>query len=200
MILLIDNYDSFTYNLYQLIAGVAAKFDSKASIKVVRNDKITIPDIEKLAPSHIFISPGPGKPSDAGVSIAAIKAFKGVFPIFGVCLGHQAIWEAYGGTVGYAKKLCHGKQSAITITGDSVLFKGFPEHFPAARYHSLSAQNEALPGLRSLLVTAVSDDGEIMAIEDKAGGVYGVQFHPESVLTPAGGDIIKNFLEGTHHE
>jgi anthranilate synthase component 2 len=188
MILLIDNYDSFTYNLYQLMA----RFNP--DIVTVRNDKITLPDIEKLSPSHIFISPGPGKPSDAGICEAVIKHFCGKIPIFGVCLGHQAIWESYGGEVGYAKTLMHGKQSEITVTADSVLFRGMESRFPAARYHSLAGKNTTPSGLT---VTAVSDDNEIMAAEDSENKVYGVQFHPESVLTPQGGHIIKNFLEVT---
>jgi anthranilate synthase component 2 len=186
MILLIDNYDSFTYNLYQLIGAV------NPDIMTVRNDKITLSEIERLSPSHIVISPGPGRPRDAGICEAVIKHFRGKIPILGVCLGHQAICEAYGGTVGYAKKLMHGKQSEINVTDNSSLFRGMGSSFKAARYHSLAAQSPLPPELR---ITAVSDDGEIMAVEDKTNGVFGLQFHPESILTPNGNTIIKHFLE-----
>ncbi|MDR0974375.1 MAG: aminodeoxychorismate/anthranilate synthase component II [Ruminococcus sp.] len=189
MILLIDNYDSFTYNLYQLIG------EQSPEIKTVRNDKITLGVISQISPSHIIISPGPGKPADAGICEEVIKHFRGKIPILGVCLGHQAIVEAYGGTVTYAKKLMHGKQSDIDICGDSVLFRGINEKIKVARYHSLSASRTDFP--KDLEITAVSDDNEIMAVEDNINHIYGVQFHPESILTPAGKIIIKNFLEVT---
>jgi anthranilate synthase component 2 len=187
MIVLIDNYDSFTYNLYQLAAEIMP------DIQVFRNDKITIEQIEKLHPTHIIISPGPGKPHDAGISEAVIENFRGRIPILGVCLGHQAIWEIYGGTVGYAKTLIHGKPSDIAVIAESVLFSGMGNSFPAARYHSLAASGT----VPELAITAVSDDGEIMAVEDSKNGVFGVQFHPESVMTPTGNIILKNFLEVT---
>jgi anthranilate synthase component 2 len=188
MILLIDNYDSFTYNLYQLIAV------QNPDIKVVRNDKITIPEIEALAPTHIVISPGPGRPDDAGITEMLIKTFRGKIPIFGVCLGHQAIWEACGGVVGHAKFLVHGKESVIKVTAPGTLFRDMGTTFTAARYHSLAAIS-AIPD--GLVITACSEDDEIMAIEDRENKLFGVQFHPESVMTPAGGTIIKNFLEVT---
>jgi anthranilate synthase component 2 len=185
MLLLIDNYDSFTFNLYQLLGEI------NPDIKTARNDKITLSEISALSPSHIIISPGPGKPSDAGICEDVIRSFRGKIPILGVCLGHQAIVEAFGGTVGYAKKLTHGKQSDIRVTGETTLFRGLGETFPAARYHSLAATK--IP--ENLTVTTVSDDGEIMAVEDTVNHIYGVQFHPESILTPAGKIILKNFTE-----
>ena len=139
MIILIDNYDSFSYNLYQLIGSI------NPDIKVIRNDEYTVEEIEKMQPSHIFFSPGPGKPKDAGMCEEAIAYFKGKVPILGVCLGHQAICEAFGGTVSYAKELMHGKQKEIHQTGENQLFQGLPETFPAARYHSLAALKEELP-------------------------------------------------------
>ncbi|MDR0986229.1 MAG: aminodeoxychorismate/anthranilate synthase component II [Ruminococcus sp.] len=190
MILLIDNYDSFTYNLFQLLGELCP------DIKTARNDKITLAEIETLSPSHIIISPGPGKPSDAGICEDLIKHFCGRLPILGVCLGHQAIVEAAGGTVTYAKKLMHGKQSDIRVTGKSKLFEGLGNNFKAARYHSLAA--EKIPD--SLTVTAVSEDSEVMAVEDFVNHVYGVQFHPESILTPSGNIILKNFLEVNQNE
>jgi anthranilate synthase component 2 len=187
MILLIDNYDSFTYNLYQALGEV------NPNIMTVRNDKITLDEIVKLAPSHIIISPGPGKPRDAGIIEDVIKTFRGKIPILGVCLGLQAIVESYGGTVSYAKTLMHGKQSKMEIVAESPIFKGLENPFKAARYHSLSAKKENFP--KTLTVTAISEDGEIMAVEDTKNRVYGVQFHPESILTPAGNIILKNFSE-----
>ncbi|MDR0943008.1 MAG: aminodeoxychorismate/anthranilate synthase component II [Ruminococcus sp.] len=187
MILLIDNYDSFTYNLYQALGAV------NPDIMTVRNDKITLDEIEKLAPSHIVISPGPGRPKEAGIIEDVIKTFRGKIPILGVCLGLQAIVESYGGEIDYAKSIMHGKQSEIEIIADSTIFKGIDNHFKAARYHSLSARKDKLPA--NLEITAMSSDGEIMAIEDKKNRVYGLQFHPESVLTPTGEITIKNFLE-----
>lgn len=187
MILLIDNYDSFSYNLYQLIGSV------NPDIQVVRNDEITLADIEKMKPEAIVLSPGPGKPADAGICISVIKEFAGKIPILGVCLGHQSICEAFGGVVSYAKELKHGKQDEMIRTCDSVLLNGLPEKFSAARYHSLSAKEETLPP--ELIITAKSEDGEIMAVEHKEYPVYGVQFHPESVMTPDGRKMIENFLE-----
>ena len=187
MILLIDNYDSFSYNLYQLIGSI----DPES--RVVRNDTITIDEIRTLKPKALILSPGPGRPKDAGICEEAIRELKGEIPIFGVCLGHQAICEDFGCTVGYAKELMHGKSSQVRKSPDSLLFKGLPERFQAARYHSLSASADTLPP--ELKVTAITDDGEVMAVEHSLYPVYGVQFHPESVMTPDGKLILKNFLE-----
>ena len=187
MILLIDNYDSFSYNLYQLIGSV------EPDIKVIRNDAHTIEEIEAMKPEAIILSPGPGKPEDAGVCIEVIKYFTGKLPIFGVCLGHQAICEAFGGTVSYAKELMHGKQSKVYQGGISSLFRGLGPEFKAARYHSLAARAEEFP--EALKVTAESDDGAIMALEHREYPVFGVQFHPESVMTPDGKKMIENFME-----
>ncbi len=192
MILLIDNYDSFSYNLYQVIGAV------QPNIKIARNDELTIDEIIKLAPEHIVISPGPGKPSEAGICVEAVKQLYACFPILGICLGHQAIFEAFGGTVSYAKELMHGKSSLITIDNENALFKGLPSEIQAARYHSLAGIKSTLPD--TLKITAQtspsenSEDGEIMAVCHKEYPVYGVQFHPESILTPNGKTIIENFL------
>ena len=187
MIVLIDNYDSFSYNLYQLIGSV------EPDVKVVRNDAYTVEEIEAMKPEAIILSPGPGKPSDAGICIEAIRYFAGKVPVFGVCLGHQAICEAFGGTVSYAKELMHGKQKEIHQIGENQLFQGLPEIFPAARYHSLAALKEKLP--EELKVTAESEDGEVMAVEHTKYPIYGVQFHPESVMTPDDKIMIENFLD-----
>lgn len=187
MILLIDNYDSFSYNLYQLIGGV------NPDIKVIRNDEMTCEEIDALKPEIIVISPGPGKPSDAGICVEAVKYFKGKIPVFGVCLGHQAICEAYGATVSYASRLMHGKTSKTTIDSkESDLYKGMGEAIEVARYHSLSVVEETLPA--ELKITGRADDGEVMSVEDSVNKVYGVQYHPESVLTPRGEEIIRNLL------
>ena len=185
MILLIDNYDSFSYNLYQLIGYV------NPDIKVVRNDEISLAEIEKLKPEAIVLSPGPGRPEDAGICIPVIKEFAEKIPILGVCLGHQSICEAFGGVVSYAKELKHGKRDTMIRQNISVLFNGLTEKFPAARYHSLATLEGTLP--EELLVTARAEDGEIMAVEHKEYPVYGVQFHPESVMTPDGKTMIENF-------
>lgn len=187
MIVLIDNYDSFSYNLYQLIGSV------EPDVKVVRNDAYTVEEIEVMKPEAIILSPGPGKPSDAGICIEAIRYFAGKVPVFGVCLGHQAICEAFGGTVSYAKELMHGKQKEIHQIGENQLFQGLPETFQAARYHSLAALKEKLP--EELKVTAESEDGEVMAVEHTKYPIYGVQFHPESVMTPDGKIMIENFMD-----
>ena len=192
MILLIDNYDSFSYNLYQLIGAV------DPDIRVIRNDAITIPEMEALAPEAIFLSPGPGKPADAGVCVEAVKYFAGKIPIVGVCLGHQAICEAFGATVSYASRLMHGKTSAAHLDTTTRLFSGMRESIQVARYHSLAAVRDTLPDC--LRVTAETGDGEIMAVEHTQYPVYGVQFHPESVMTPDGMTMIKNFLEGCNHD
>ena len=187
MILLIDNYDSFSYNLYQLIGSV------EKDIKVIRNDEYTIEEIEVMAPEALILSPGPGKPADAGVCIDAVKYFAGKLPMLGVCLGHQAICEAFGGTVSYAKELMHGKQSKVYQGGTGKLFRGLGPEFKAARYHSLAAEAESLPA--ALKVVAEADDGEIMALEHAEYPIYGEQFHPESVMTPDGRKMIENFME-----
>ena len=186
MILLIDNYDSFSYNLYQLIGSV------NPDIQVVRNDEISLGEIEKLAPEAIVLSPGPGRPEEAGICIPVIKEFAGKIPILGVCLGHQSICEAFGGTVSYAKELMHGKSSMAQIKEASPLFRNIGTEMQVARYHSLAAIRDSLPG--ELKVTAETDDGEVMAVEHRDYPVYGLQFHPESVLTPKGMTLIENFL------
>ena len=186
MILLIDNYDSFTYNLVQYIGTF------EPDIRIIRNDACTIKEIEEMKPQAIVISPGPGKPSDAGICISAVRYFKDKIPILGVCLGHQAICEAFGGTVSYAKELMHGKSSMARITEVSPLFQGIDSQMKVARYHSLAAKRETLP--KELKVTAETEDGEVMAVEHQNYPVYGLQFHPESVLTPEGITLIENFL------
>ena len=186
MIVLIDNYDSFTYNLVQYIGAV------EPDIRVIRNDACTPEEIEAMKPDAIVISPGPGKPSEAGICIEATQYFKDKVPILGVCLGHQAICEAFGGTVSYAKELMHGKSSVAQILEESPLFKNLGTEMQVARYHSLAAIRDTLP--EELKVTAVTDDGEIMAVEHRDYPVYGLQFHPESVLTPKGMTLIENFL------
>lgn len=187
MILLVDNYDSFSYNLYQIIGVI----DSE--ISVVRNDKIDLSQIEKLHPDYIIISPGPGKPKDAGISIELIKQFYKDIPILGVCLGHQCIYEAFGGIVTYSKNIVHGKSSVIDLDEKNPIFKDLSPQITAGRYHSLSADEKTLPN--NLKIIAKSSDNEIMAISDKKHSVYGLQFHPESILTPVGSKIIKNFIE-----
>lgn len=186
MVVLIDNYDSFTYNLVQLVGAVTA------DIKVVRNDEITSEALESLRPSHLILSPGPGFPKDAGVCEEAVRRMQGKCPILGVCLGHQAICEVYGAEITHAKTLMHGKQSSIHIANGSAVFKGLPPVIQAARYHSLIAKRGTLPD--ELLVTAEDAAGEIMAVKHRDYEIYGLQFHPESILTPQGGRIIRNFL------
>ncbi len=186
MILLIDNYDSFSYNLYQLIGGI------DPDIKVIRNDEMAPEEIGALEPDHIVISPGPGRPENAGVIIDVIKKIHNI-PILGVCLGHQAICAAFGATVTYAKMLMHGKQSDVKFDMDCPLFKGCPGSAPVARYHSLAADAGTIP--EELKVTAVTSDGEVMAVQHRDYPVYGVQFHPESILTPDGEQMLRNFIE-----
>lgn len=188
MILLIDNYDSFSYNLYQLIAK------QYTDIEVVRNDEVTIGEIEGMEPGAIVLSPGPGRPVDAGVCEDVVRRFEEV-PILGVCLGHQAICEALGGKITYAKELMHGKKKAMRQVAENKLFAGLPETFEAARYHSLVADEESLP--EDLVVTARSIEGEIMAVEHRWRPVFGLQFHPESVMTGDGDLMVRNFLEQT---
>ena len=186
MILLIDNYDSFTYNLYQAI-GVL-----NSDIKVVRNDEITIEEIEALAPQAIVISPGPCYPKDAGISVEAVRHFGGSIPILGVCLGHQSIAEAFGGRIVHAASQLHGKQTEIRIDNTSPLFSGLKNYIKAARYHSLIVERESLPEFFDIIATDESD--QIMALAHKEHNIYGVQFHPESILTDAGSVILSNFL------
>ncbi len=186
MTLLIDNYDSFSYNLYQLIGEL------NPDIKVIRNDEMTIEEIRELKPDRIILSPGPGRPEDAGIIIEAAKELGKDIPLLGVCLGHQAICAAFGATVTYAKALMHGKQSVVRQEGSSLLFEGLPEPFPVARYHSLAAAPETMP--ECLEVTARTEDGEVMAVQHKEYPVYGVQFHPESILTPEGYKMLENFM------
>lgn len=186
MILLIDNYDSFSYNLFQLVGSL------DPDIKVIRNDAMTTGQIEELSPKAIILSPGPGKPEDAGICIEVVKKLGGRFPILGVCLGHQAICTAYGGTVSYAKELMHGKQSVAKLTGSCALFEGLPDSIPVARYHSLALLKDTLPDC--LTITAQTEDGEVMAVAHKDYPVFGLQFHPESILTPNGKTILQNFI------
>ena len=187
MLLMIDNYDSFTYNLVQYFAELGAE------VVVHRNDDISIEQIAKLNPQHIVISPGPCTPNEAGISVPLIKTFAGKIPIFGVCLGHQSIGQAFGGKIIHAKKLMHGKTSAIFHNSNSV-FRGLNNPFTATRYHSLVIERETLPDC--LEITAWTDDGEIMGVRHKTLAVEGVQFHPESILTEHGHDMLKNFLQG----
>ncbi len=187
MILIIDNYDSFTYNLYQLIGSI------NKEIQVFRNDEISLLEIEALNPSHLIISPGPKYPKDAGISLDAIRYFSGKLPILGVCLGHQAIGEAFGGKVTGANHILHGKTSYIDIDVNCKLFRGLPEELLVGRYHSLIVERESLP--KELLVTAEDKDGAIMAFRHESHLTFGLQFHPESILTPEGKKIIENFLE-----
>jgi anthranilate synthase component II len=185
VILLIDNYDSFTYNLAHLLEELGAE------VKVVRNDKIDADEAERLAPSHLVISPGPGRPENAGVSLEIVERLGPRVPTLGVCLGHQAIIEAFGGEVGQAQRLVHGKASEIAHDGQG-LFSGLPDPLQGGRYHSLAATR--VP--EELEVCATTEDGEVMAVRHRELPVVGIQFHPESVLTPDGPALAKNFLEG----
>lgn len=185
--ILVDNYDSFSYNLYQLLG----RFDS---VEVVRNDAVTAEEVVAAHPDRVVLSPGPGRPADAGICEDLVRAAKGRFPVLGVCLGHQAICEAYGATVGHAGRLMHGKASAAEL-GDSALFEGLPDRIQVGRYHSLAVEEGTLPpGLR---ITSRADDGEVMSVEDTVNGIYGLQFHPESILTPDGPRIVANFMEAS---
>jgi anthranilate synthase component 2 len=183
---MIDNYDSFTYNIVQYFGELGEH------VHTVRNDQITLSDIAAMNPDRICISPGPKSPKDAGVSVAVLKEFKGKVPILGVCLGHQAIGEAFGGNVIRAKRVMHGKTSLIAHTGVGV-FKGLPSPFTVIRYHSLAIERSSLPDC--LEVTAWTDDGEIMGVRHKEYDIEGVQFHPESILSEYGHALLKNFLE-----
>ncbi|GAB6992584.1 aminodeoxychorismate/anthranilate synthase component II [Paenibacillus pini] len=186
MILVIDNYDSFTYNLVQYLGELGEE------IKVFRNDEIDIQGIEALAPDHILISPGPCTPNEAGISLETIHYFKGKIPIFGVCLGHQSIGQAFGGKVIRAERLMHGKTSPIHHQGTSV-FEGLPSPFTATRYHSLLVERDSLPDC--LEITAETEEGEIMGLQHKEYKIVGVQFHPESIITDYGHQMLRNFLQ-----
>ncbi|WP_312446192.1 anthranilate synthase component II [Lacrimispora sp.] len=186
MILLIDNYDSFSYNLVQMSGGL------NPDIRVIRNDEMTVEEIRDLSPSHIILSPGPGYPKNAGVCEDVVKKLSGTIPMLGVCLGHQGICEVFGAEITHAKKLMHGKQSLLTIDVSDPIFHGLPEQILAARYHSLIAAKDSLP--HCLAIIGTDDTGEIMAVKHKEYPLYGLQFHPESILTPNGMTILKNFL------
>ena len=187
MILLIDNYDSFSYNLYQLIG------EFNTNIKVIRNDEMNIEEIKKLNPEKIILSPGPKRPKDAGVIIEVIKVLGKDIPILGVCLGHQAICSAFKANITYAKKLMHGKQSKINVDNSSLIFKGCERVIDVARYHSLCVDPKTIN--KDLIVIATTFDEEVMAVKHKDYPIYGLQFHPESIMTPSGKTIIKNFIE-----
>lgn len=189
MILVVDNYDSFSFNLVQVIGEL---IEGKEELKVIRNDELTVEEIMKLEPSHIVLSPGPGRPSDAGVCETLIRSAKGKIPLLGVCLGHQAICETLGGKITYAPELMHGKQSRVKTNDNSVIFEGLPNELDVARYHSLVADKNMIP--EELEVTAVDEKGEIMAVENKEERIFGLQFHPESIMTPLGKSMIENFL------
>ena len=188
MVLLIDNYDSFSYNLVQIVGEL-----SDGNIKVIRNDEMTIDEIRKLNPSHIILSPGPGKPKAAGICEDVVRKLKGEYPILGVCLGHQSICEVFGTTVSYAKKLMHGKQSDIEIDTQNPIFLGLKDVIKAARYHSLVALENTMPD-ELQVISRDTHDNEIMAVKHKDYNIYGLQFHPESILTPDGKKMISNFL------
>ncbi len=185
MILLIDNYDSFSYNLYQLIGEI------EPDIRVIRNDEMTVGEIGRMSPDRIILSPGPGRPEDAGVIIEVVKALGSQIPILGVCLGHQAVCAAFGATITYARELMHGKQSEVRLDRDCPLFRRCPASIPVARYHSLAVDADTIPG--ELKITAQTADGEVMAVQHREYPIYGVQFHPESIMTPDGKTILEDF-------
>ena len=187
MILLIDNYDSFSYNLFQLIGEI------EPEIQVIRKDEMTVDEIRKLAPDGIILSPGPGRPEDAGIIVEAARILGKEIPVLGVCLGHQAICQSFGAMITYAKQLMHGKQSQVRFDQTCPLFEGIPEMAPVARYHSLAADVETIPD--ELRVTAVADDGEVMAVQHRDYPIFGVQFHPESIMTPDGRRMLENFIK-----
>ena len=192
MILIVDNYDSFTYNLVQRLG----ELDGTSDIRVYRNDKITVDEIEKLGPSHIIISPGPCTPNEAGISVGCVERFHGKLPVLGVCLGHQSIGQATGGTIVRAEQLMHGKTDKIEHTGQSI-FAGLPNPMIATRYHSLVIKQDTLSDEFEITAWADGPDGtrEIMAIQHKTFPTFGVQFHPESFLTECGTDLLSNFVE-----
>ncbi len=187
MIALVDNYDSFSYNLYQLVGSL------DPDIRVVRNDALTVEQLAALGPRAVILSPGPGRPEDAGICMEAARALGPRIPLLGVCLGHQAICAAYGATVTYARQLMHGKQSDTVFAPDCPLFAGLPPHALVARYHSLAADEATLPAC--LRVTARTADGEVMAVQHTGYPIFGVQFHPESIMTPDGTRMMQNFLK-----
>ncbi len=187
MILLIDNYDSFSYNLYQLVGEI------NPDLKVIRNDEKTVEEIREMNPDRILLSPGPGRPENAGIMIDTVKTLGKEIPILGVCLGHQAICAAFGAEITYAKELMHGKQSQVRFDKKCPLFQNCPDEAPVARYHSLAADAETMP--KELKITAVTEDGEIMAVEHREYPIFGVQFHPESIMTPDGKTMLNNFIK-----
>lgn len=186
MILMIDNYDSFTYNLVQYLKQIGE------DVRVKRNDSVSVDEIAAMAPKAIVISPGPGRPESAGVSLDAVRRFSGTIPLLGVCLGHQSIAHAFGGKVVAARRLMHGKTSAVTGDGQGV-FTGIKQHFQAMRYHSLAVDKDSLPDC--LAVTATAEDGEIMGLRHRSHTTEGIQFHPESIMTPVGKRLLRNFLK-----
>jgi glutamine amidotransferase of anthranilate synthase or aminodeoxychorismate synthase len=194
MVVIIDNYDSFTYNLYQITG------EYNPDVTVVYNDQVGVAEIEAMKPTHIIISPGPGRPKDAGICEEAIRYFAGKVPILGICLGHQAICEAFGAQIGYAKTMMHGKKSPIHIANGNPVFHGLAPVLEVGRYHSLAAERETLPD--ELLIVAETDDGEIMGVKHRDYSICGLQFHPESILTSGGRKMIENFLqtEETNHD
>ena len=185
MVLLIDNYDSFSYNLYQMIGEI------EPDIRVIRNDEMTVEDVRNLKPDCIILSPGPGRPENAGIIMDVALELGSEIPILGVCLGHQAICAAFGADITYAEKLMHGKQSMVKFDISCPIFKGCPETAPVARYHSLIAATDSVPEV--LKVTAVTSEGEIMAVQHRELPIYGLQFHPESIMTPDGKNMLSNF-------
>lgn len=189
MILLVDNYDSFSYNLYQLVGSI------EPDIRVIRNDAMKVEEIDALHPSGIILSPGPGRPADAGVLEDIVRTLGDRYPILGVCLGEQGICEALGAKITYAKKLMHGKQSVATLDASSPIFAGLPEEVKVARYHSLAVEEDTLPD--TLKVIAKADDGEVMAVQHTANRIFGLQFHPESIMTPEGPKMLENFIRLT---
>ena len=188
MILLIDNYDSFSYNLYQYVGEI------EPDIKVIRNDELTTDEVRALKPDRIILSPGPGRPEDAGIIIEAVQKLGADIPMLGVCLGHQAICAAFGAKITYAKELMHGKQSKVSFDKGCPIFRDCPDTALVARYHSLAADEATVPDC--LNVTARTDDGEIMAVQHKEYPIFGLQFHPESIMTPDGKKILRNFIKG----
>lgn len=189
MILLVDNYDSFSYNLYQLVGSI------EPEIKVIRNDAMKVEEIDALHPSGIILSPGPGRPADAGVLEAIVTTLGDRYPILGVCLGEQGICEAFGAAITYAKRLMHGKQSVAALDLTSPLFSGLPREVKVARYHSLVVEESTLPD--TLKVIARAEDGEVMAVQHRDYRIYGLQFHPESIMTPEGPKMLENFIRLT---
>ena len=189
MILLVDNYDSFSYNLYQLVGSI------HPDIRVIRNDAMSPEEVRALAPEAVILSPGPGKPEDAGICVELVKQLAGEVPLLGVCLGHQAICQAFGAVVSYARELMHGKQSMTRLDLTSPIFRGLPQEVPVARYHSLAVVEDTLP--ETLQVIARTRDGEVMAVQHKQYPIYGLQFHPESIMTPDGRQMMENMLGGS---